>query len=96
METLTVVWLLRACVAGTFAGHGALAVIGQPKWYKYLRAGGFPDSVGGLLMPAIGVVDLAVAVGAVVGPIQPLLFAWAAVWGFSTAMMRPLAGEGML
>jgi hypothetical protein len=87
--------MLRWCVACTYAGHGALAFGVNKKWLKYLNVVGYSDSTGTVLMPLIGIVDFAVAGGAVMLS-EPLVFAWAGVWAISTALMRPLAGEGIL
>lgn len=91
----TVVLMLRWCVALTYAGHGALAFGVNKKWLKYLNIVGYSDSTGTILMPVIGLVDLAVAVAAVLLS-EPLVFAWATLWAIATALMRPLAGEGVL
>lgn len=44
------------------------------------------------LMPLIGMVDIGVAIAAVSLP-STELSAWATVWAFATALMRPLSGE---
>lgn len=92
----TVAWMLRASVAATFAGHGALAFGVNDKWLKYMSVAGFSASTSRQLMPIIGVVDMVVAALAMWPSVDPALFAWAALWGASTALMRPLAGEGVL
>ncbi|CAE7219431.1 agtpbp1, partial [Symbiodinium sp. KB8] len=92
----TVAWMLRASVAATFAGHGALAFGVNDKWLKYMSVAGFSASTSRQLMPVIGVVDMVVAALALWPSVDPALFAWAALWGISTALMRPLAGEGVL
>jgi hypothetical protein len=89
-------WMLKVCVAGTFAGHGALAFSMPAKWQNYLNTAGFPSSFASWMMPLIGALDLALAVVACLPDTPSLVFAWMALWGFSTALMRPLSGESIL
>ena len=89
-------WILSLCVAGTFIGHGLIAVMGgEPKWYNFLAVAGIGRQVGGPLMRAIGTMDIAVGICAVLWPHEGLLV-WAALWGLATALVRPLAGESPL
>ena len=92
VETL----MLKLCVAGTFAGHGVLAFSAPAKWKTYLKTAGFPEGFASWLMPSIGLLDIAVAVAACLPGAPALVFAWAALWAFSTALMRPLSGESFL
>lgn len=46
-------------------------------------------------MQAIGIMDMAIAIITLVKPLRPLLL-WAAVWAFSTSLIRPIAGEAWL
>ena len=86
-------WILAISIAGTFIGHGSIALSGgEPKWYTYLQVAAINPTTGRTLMPLIGALDVAVGIAAVVWP-HPLILAWAAVWGAATAVMRPLAGE---
>lgn len=89
------VYILRVCVCMTFAGHGYLATQTQSGWYAYLAVAGIGKRVGGPLMRLIGVVDLALAALVLFAYPSPLAHCWCMIWGFSTAMMRPLAGESV-
>lgn len=44
------------------------------------------------LLVSIGIIDIITAVLAIVFPFR-LLLLWASVWGFLTALARPVAGE---
>lgn len=46
-------------------------------------------------MPLIGLLDMFVALMCMFSRPAPLLYCWAFVWGLSTAVMRPLAGESI-
>lgn len=46
-------------------------------------------------MPIIGLMDILVGIICMLGYGFPLMYAWAFVWGLSTAVMRPLAGESI-
>lgn len=88
-------WLLATSIAGTFIGHGCIALAGgEPKWYSYLAVASIGPSIGRTLMRLIGALDVAVGVAAILYP-HPLILAYAAVWGAATAVMRPLAGESV-
>jgi len=93
------VWLLRVCVAMTFFGHGCLATKTQPGWYAYLAVVGIGKKIGGPIMVLIGYVDIALSLCAIMLPSSALLcllLCWCGVWGFATALMRPLSGESWL
>jgi len=46
-------------------------------------------------MPLIGLLDIIIAFICVFMDSCPLIYCWAFVWGVSTALMRPLAGESI-
>ena len=48
-----------------------------------------------VLMPIIGLLDIIVGCVCLFMNACPLVYCWAFVWGFSTAVMRPLAGESV-
>ena len=88
-------WLLAISVAGTFIGHGCIALGGgEPKWYSYLAVASIGPSIGRTLMPLIGALDVALGLASILYP-HPAVLAYAAVWGAATAVMRPLAGESV-
>jgi len=99
LDLSLMVWLLRVCVAMTFFGHGCLATKTQPGWYAYLAVVGIGKKIGGPIMVLIGYVDIALSLGAIMLPSSSLLcllLCWCGVWGFATALMRPLSGESWL
>ena len=93
MDNLKVVnWVLRVAVAGEFIGHGVFALQGKESWIPYFTSVGFTPETGALLLPIIGVVDIALAILILIKPIRAALL-WMAFWGFATALIRPIAGE---
>ena len=53
------------------------------------------DDLFRLLMPTIGLMDIIIALICMLMEPSPLIYCWATVWGFSTAVMRPLSGESI-
>lgn len=86
-------WALRIGVAGEFLGHGMLAVGGKAQWVRWMgeMIGTSPD-VSLRLIQVIGVSDILIALLVLVYPFR-LALLWAALWGFWTALLRPLVGE---
>lgn len=91
-NTKIVEWVLRIAIAGEFIGHGVFAIQGKKDWIGWFAKFGVsdPDRATQLLF-AIGLVDLLVAFIVLVKPIRVALL-WAVVWGFWTALLRPLVG----
>lgn len=88
-------WLLSLSIAGTFIGHGCIALTQpDPKWFDYLQVAGVGRSVAVTLLPVLGAMDVVLGVMAVVFP-HPLCLAWAVVWAVAAAAMRPLSGESL-
>jgi len=88
----TTEWILRVGVFGTFLGHGILALGVKQGWIPYFTKIGFEASTATALLPLIGLLDIAVAFTVLLYPIRIVLM-WAAVWGFATALIRPITGE---
>lgn len=86
-------WILRIAVAGEFIGHGVLALNGKADWLKWISqlTGATPDTAVTLLT-LIGISDLLVALIVLVKPVRIVLL-WAAIWGFWTALLRPIVGQ---
>lgn len=84
--------LLRIGIFGSFLGHGVFALQVKQNWLPYFTAVGMSESAGTVLLPLIGILDIAVALLALFWPLR-IVLAWAAVWGFWTALLRPIAGE---
>jgi hypothetical protein len=86
-------WLLRIGVAGEFFGHGMLALGGKASWIGWIGDMIKVDvATATTLLTLIGIADLLVAVIVLVKPMKPVLL-WAALWGFWTALLRPIVGE---
>jgi hypothetical protein len=86
-------WLLRVGVAGEFLGHGMLALGGKADWIGWisdlLKVN--PETAATILL-VIGISDIVVALVVLVRPVKPVLL-WAALWGFWTALLRPIVGQ---
>ena len=86
-------WILRVAVAGEFVGHGVFALQGKQQWIGWIQQfTGTGATTAGQMLFLIGLMDLVVALVVLVKPIRPVLL-WAALWGFWTALIRPLVGE---
>lgn len=85
-------WILRIGIAGEFTGHGVFALGVKAGWIPYFTNLGLTEGFAGVALPLIGIMDLAVALIVLVRPIKIVLI-WAALWGFWTALLRPLVGE---
>ena len=84
--------VLRIAVAGEFIGHGVFALQQKQGWIEYFEVVGISPDAAMTLMPLIGVMDIALAILILVGPV-PVALLWMACWGFWTALLRPIAGE---
>lgn len=86
-------WILRVAVAGEFVGHGAFALGGKTQWVGWIKQfTGINVGLAAHILFIIGLMDILLAVIVLIKPIRPLLL-WMAIWGFWTALVRPLAGE---
>lgn len=86
-------WILRLGLFGEFLGHGIFAWQLKPRFLEMLGAmTGITGDLAATLMRAIGVSDMLVALFAILKPIRAILI-FAAVWGFLTALARPVAGD---
>ncbi len=88
-------WVLRIGVAGTFIGHGILAVGQKEDWVHFLTFWGFSVDTSMQLLVVIGVLDILVGVITLVRPWKPALL-YAAIWAFLAALMRPITGDSIL
>ncbi|MBI2064733.1 MAG: hypothetical protein HYT62_01625 [Candidatus Yanofskybacteria bacterium] len=85
-------WVLRIGIAGEFIGHGVFALQGKKDWIGWFANFGVSDpEVAKTLLLLVGLMDLAVALIVLFKPIRIALL-WAVVWGFWTALLRPLVG----
>ncbi len=86
-------WVLRLAVAGEFAGHGVLALQAKSAWLGWIsQLTGASAELAPRLLFLVGLADLTVALIVLIKPIR-LVLLWAALWGFWTALLRPIVGE---
>lgn len=85
-------WILRIGIAGEFLGHGIFALGTKQAWIPYFTHFGFSQTFATTALPLIGALDLLVALLVLLRPYK-IVLAWATVWGFWTALVRPLSGE---
>ena len=83
-----------AGVAACFIGHGAFGIITKAAWVPYFAMFGIPEAWAWKLMPVVGAVDISVGVLTLIQPVRAVIL-YMAFWGFQTACLRPLAGQGM-
>jgi hypothetical protein len=93
-DTTTLHWILRVAVAACFIGHGAFGIITKAAWVPYFAIYGIPEPSAWRLMPVVGTVDIAVGVLTLFRPVRAVIL-YMAFWGFQTASLRPLAGQGI-
>jgi hypothetical protein len=87
-------WILRVGVATCFIGHGAFGIITKAAWLPYFAIFGIPEAWAWRLMPVVGTVDITVGVLTLFQPVRAVVL-YMAFWGFQTACLRPLAGQGV-
>lgn len=89
-------WLLRIGVAGEFIGHGLLAIGGKADWIGWIsQMIGVNTGTATTLLLLVGIADVIMALIVLVRPVRPILL-WMALWGFWTALVRPLVGQSWL
>ncbi len=92
-NTKKIEWVLRIAVAGEFLGHGVLALQGKQKWIDWIsQLTGAEVGTATTLLMLIGLMDVLVALIVLLRPIR-IVVLWAVVWGFWTALVRPIVGE---
>ena len=85
-------WALRIGVAGEFIGHGVFALQAKADWVKWFGTFGIHDAgTATTLLFIVGLADIALALIVLFKPVRPLLL-WMALWGFWTALIRPIVG----
>lgn len=86
-------WILRISVAGEFFGHGVFAIQGKKAWIGWFAAFGISDvSLATKLLLVIGIIDITLAILIFTRPAR-IVILWMALWGFWTAILRPIVGE---
>jgi hypothetical protein len=86
--------VLRIAAAMCFIGHGAFGLIGKAGWVVYFGVAGIGPGWAYSLMPIVGFVDILMGISVLVWPTKAVC-AYMAFWGLWTAMLRPLAGQGV-
>jgi len=93
MNTKLAEWILRITVAGEFAGHGVFALQGKKAWIEWFSNFGISDvGLATNLLFLIGIIDIGLAILILIKPNRAALL-WMALWGFWTALIRPIVGE---
>src|SRR5664279_29317 len=85
-------YTLRCAVAMCFIGHGAFGIITKPVWCNYFAVFGIGHEMAYRLMPMLGSFDILLGIIILVYPIRAIPV-WLVIWGFVTALLRPLSGE---
>ncbi len=87
-----ILYILRIACAMCFIGHGAFGIITKPVWCNYFGVFGISRQTAYGIMPVIGTIDILFGLMILLYPLRGA-FAWLVIWGFFTAMLRPLSGE---
>ena len=86
-------WILRIALFGEFLGHGIFAIQLKARFLEILTAfTGITGELAKILLVTIGSLDIITAILAIVFPLR-LMLIWASLWGFLTALARPIAGD---
>ncbi|MBA4055766.1 MAG: hypothetical protein C0490_13705 [Marivirga sp.] len=84
--------MFRIGCAMCLIGHGAFGLITKPVWCNYFAVFGIDNDLAYQLMPIVGIVDILLGLTLLIYPIRAVAV-WLVIWGFTTAMLRPLSGE---
>jgi hypothetical protein len=85
-------WIFRIAVGAEFIGHGAFGIITKKAWVAYFGVVGISEPWAWKLMPLVGTVDILLGLSILFRPCRAALL-YMTVWGFWTALLRPLSGE---
>ena len=86
-------WTLRIALFGEFLGHGIFALQLKQSFLDILISIlGVNLELARTFLFSIGILDIIVAILALVYPFR-LMLIWATIWGFTTALARPLTGD---
>lgn len=92
MNTKLIEWVLRISVAGEFIGHGVFALQGKKDWIGWFAKFGVQDTgTATQLLFVVGAIDIALAIIILIRPVR-LALLWMVLWGFWTALIRPMVG----
>ncbi len=85
-------YILRIASALCFIGHGSFGFITKEIWCNYFGVFGIGRDMSYTLMPYVGAMDIIMGLIILFYPMR-IVFGWLVVWGFLTALLRPLSGE---
>ena len=88
-------WVLRIAIFGEFLGHGIFALQGKAAWIGWIeQILSVETATATTLLTIVGVMDVLIAATVLLWRKMPrVLLLWAAIWGFWTALVRPIVGE---
>ena len=93
MNIKLIEWVLRVSVTGEFIGHGVFALQGKKAWIEWFSMFGISNAeLATKLLFIVGLMDIALALLILIKPVH-LALLWMALWGFWTALIRPIVGE---
>src|ERR1044072_1762578 len=92
LQTKNIYYALRIASAMCFIGHGAFGIITKEIWTHYFGVIGIDHDTAYLLMPYVGIIDIFCGLIILFYPLR-IIVGWLVIWGFITALMRPLSGE---
>lgn len=85
-------YTLRVAAAMCFIGHGSFGIITKPIWCNYFAVFGIGQGLSYQLMPIVGCFDILCGLLMLFYPMR-IIPTWLVIWGFITALCRPLSGE---
>lgn len=85
-------YTLRVAMAFCFIGHGSFGIITKAIWCNYFAVFGIGTGLAYKLMPWLGAFDVLLGLMVLILPLR-IIPAWLLIWGFITALCRPLSGE---
>ncbi len=85
-------YTLRIACALCFIGHGSFGIITKGVWCNYFGVFGIGEVLSFKLMPFVGTLDILCGLLILIYPIRAVVL-WLFIWGFITALLRPLSGE---
>jgi hypothetical protein len=91
-STSKISWILRVGASMEFIGHGMLGIKGVAAWTSYFAVVGIHRDTALSLMPWVGLMDVAMGTAILLFPMRGAVL-YMTLWGFWTAILRPLAGE---
>ncbi|MEO7120410.1 MAG: hypothetical protein ABIY62_04905, partial [Ginsengibacter sp.] len=85
-------YTLRIASAMCFIGHGSFGIITKSIWANYFGMFGIGHAASYSLMPVVGIIDILFGLMLLFYPIKAVVI-WLVLWGFVTALLRPMSGE---